>query len=312
LKELFPFQPTVPSSAQQPDTLAIIKQVREMQPDPLAILEQMKELITPAQPVPTDDFSRFEKFLSVADKLAGWRGGGSRRSRWDVGLDFARELGPTVLQPVLQLINNIMVLKSQANGVPRGTAPAPAPAPAAFDPYANPEMLKQHARAMNAQPAASPSQEPAMAGTASQPAAPAAGAPPQPPNELAALIQAYGGLILNHLNAGTPGYVFADWITGLLGTAMHVQIAAQGEPALLAALLAEPQISFYGEERLKTFVHEFIHYQEYDEAEESEDLLEPVPQPAQAQGMEPVPQSPQAHGIDTSKVYRPGRRERSS
>jgi hypothetical protein len=40
------------------------------------------------------------------------------------------------------------------------------------------------------------------------------------------------GLIINHLNAGTPGYVFADWITGLLGTGLHAQISAQGEPAL--------------------------------------------------------------------------------
>jgi hypothetical protein len=258
-----------------------------------------------------DEIDRLDRVLSFAQRLASLRmpNTGSR-SGWEVGLDYAKELGPSVVQPIVGLINNMMMLKSQANSASRtgsGTA-----APAVFDPYANPEMLKQHARTMNAQPTASPSQEPTMAGTASQPtmagtasqpAAPAAGAPPHPPNELAALIQAYGGLILNHLNAGTPGYVFADWITGLLGTAMHVQIAAQGEPALLAALLAEPQISFYGEERLKTFVHEFIHYQEYDEAEESEAVLEPVPQPAQPA---------QAHEIDTSKVYRPGRGERSA
>jgi hypothetical protein len=305
LKGLFPSQPAPPPPlpTSQPDTLEIIKHIRDLQPDPLAVMQQAKELFTPAepaQPAPTDDFARFERFLSVADRLAGWRGGGGRRSGWEVGLDFARELGPTVVQPVLQLINNVMVLKSQASGALRGTAPASAPAPAAFDPYANPEMLKQHARAVNAQPAASPSQEPTMAGTASQPAAPAAGAPPQPPNELAGLIQAYGGLILNHLNAGTPGYVFADWITGLLGTATHVQITAQGEPALLAALLAEPQISFYGEERLKTFVHEFIHYQEYQEEEEEEE-----PEPIE------VPVAKAAPAIDTSKVYRPGRGGRS-
>jgi hypothetical protein len=78
-------------------------------------------------------------------------------------------------------------------------------------------------------------------------------------------------LIVNHLNAGTPGYAFADWITGLLGNGIHAQITAQGEPALLAALLAEPQIAFYGEERLKNFVHEFIYYEQFQENEEPEE-----------------------------------------
>jgi hypothetical protein len=95
------------------------------------------------------------------------------------------------------------------------------------------------------------------------------------------------------------GYVFADWITGLLGTGIHVQIAAQGEPALLAALLAEQQIAFYGEERLKHFVREFIHYEKYQEEEEPEE-----PEPVEVPAAQAAPAPP----IDTSKVYRPGGR----
>jgi hypothetical protein len=67
------------------------------------------------------------------------------------------------------------------------------------------------------------------------PATVSANAPPA--NELAALIQNYGGLIVAHLNQGTPGFIFAEWITGLLGTGVHVQITSQGEPALVQALL---------------------------------------------------------------------------
>jgi hypothetical protein len=190
-----------------------------------------------------DEIDRLDKVLAFAQRLASIRMPNSRdRSGWETALDFAKEPGPTVVQPVLQLINNAMVLKSQANGAPRpasGMATVPIPTLAAFDPYASPEILRQHSQAMNVQettPAAA-SQGPATAfsqGSASQSAAPVAGTtaqtPPGPPpaNELVALIQAYGGLIITHLNQGTPGCIFAEWIRGLLGTGMHAHIVAQG------------------------------------------------------------------------------------
>src|SRR5215469_204241 len=79
LKEVFPqlFQPVAasspPASAQQLDPLALLKAMKDLQPDPpdppdpLAVMERAQKLFAP-QAATTDDFSRFEKFLSVADR----------------------------------------------------------------------------------------------------------------------------------------------------------------------------------------------------------------------------------------------------
>jgi hypothetical protein len=81
----------------------------------------------------------------------------------------------------------------------------------------------------------------------------------------------YAGLILGQLNMGAPGHVFADHVTALVGNGMHAQICAQGEPALLQALLAAPEISMFGESRLKKWVHEFVCFEEFLDAEEEDE-----------------------------------------
>src|SRR5215469_9907447 len=75
------FQPVAasspPTSAQQLDPLALLKAMKDLQPDPpdppdpLAVMERAQKLFVP-QAAANDDFSRFEKFLSVADS---WRDG---------------------------------------------------------------------------------------------------------------------------------------------------------------------------------------------------------------------------------------------
>jgi hypothetical protein len=191
-----------------------------------------------------------------------------------VALDFSRELGT----PILNLISNILVLRRQANSAAPGTTPGTVPAtPAmAFDPYRDTEALRQHARAMNAQPAASPSQGPTTAGTASQPGAPAAGtaqAPSAtaPPNELLLLLQNYGGLILNALNNGMPGYDFADCVARLVGTGTIAAIANHGEDLLSQSMLSLPEFQMFGESRLKKFAYEFVHFEELMDADEEDD-----------------------------------------
>jgi hypothetical protein len=142
--------------------------------------------------------------------------------------------------------------------------------PSSFDPYAHPELMRQFAQTMNAQAAAPPPAVPV--GTGVPPGAPPYPAPPAapPPDELGALLEIYGGLILGQLNMGTPGYVFADHITALVGNSMHAQICAKGEPALLEALLAVPEIGMFGEARLKRWVHEFVNFEEFLDAEETD------------------------------------------
>ena len=77
-------------------------------------------------------------------------------------------------------------------------------------------------------------------------------------------------------------------IVDLLGTATHAMIANQGEELLSATMLRIPEMSLFGESRLKQFIHEFVHYQEYFEQQEPDE--EPV--------MEP-------EIVDMPKIYRP-------
>lgn len=138
--------------------------------------------------------------------------------------------------------------------------PGAAPGAVAFDPYANPAAMAAHSRTVAQQ------QPPAPNGIPQPPQM-----PPAPPNDLAGLVQAYGGLVLQHLNMGTPGHVFGDNVVGLLGNATHVQICAQGEPALVQALMAVPEIGMFGQPRIEKFVNEFVHFQEFIDREEQED-----------------------------------------
>ena len=55
---------------------------------------------------------------------------------------------------------------------------------------------------------------------------------------------------------------------GLLGNATHAQICAQGQPALVKALMAAPEIAMFGESRITRFVSEFIRFEEFEDAEE--------------------------------------------
>jgi hypothetical protein len=299
-KELFPqlFQPAAasspPGSVSQPlDPLAFAKAMKDLQPDQMAMLAQAKEIFAAAQPA-ASGFAQFREVFGFARELLDGRGGGGRRNGWDVALDLTRELGPSVVQPVLQLINNIMVLRSQPNSAARApaagmSAAAGAGMPSAFDPYANPEALRQHARMMTNQPAAAASaQGPATAPNqaASEPAASPgspAGAAAQratAPNELLPLVQNYGGLIVNALNNGTPGYDFADYVARLFGTATHAMIAGHGEEPLCQSMLSVPELAMFGEGRVRKFVHEFVDYETYlenleggDEAGEGEHVI---------------------------------------
>jgi hypothetical protein len=116
VKGLLPPTAAPSSSDKASDTLAIIAALKNMQPPPqdlLAVLRQAKELFAPVTTVERghDDLARLDQILGFAQKLASIRAGGSR-SGWDVGLDFARELGPTVFQPLLNIVNSAMLLRA--------------------------------------------------------------------------------------------------------------------------------------------------------------------------------------------------------
>ena len=201
------------------------------------VLESRKE----PNPEGAGQFAQFQQMFNFAkDVMDLGRGGGGQRSGWDVGLDYAKELGV----PILQTINNLF---SMRNGNP--AAPITPNPTGAFDPYRDQAALRAHAASLKQPGQAPPGATP---GTAMPPA-----------NELTVLLQQSTALLVNALNNGTPGYAFADYFTGLMGTAPHAMISAQGEQALVTAALAIPELAMFGEPRLRTFAKEFINFEEF-------------------------------------------------
>jgi hypothetical protein len=248
-------------------------------------MARAKELFAPATgpEAPRNHIAELDQILGFAQKLASIQtANGAERGGWDVGLDFTKELGG----PLLQTLNNFMLLRSQP---PRGAMmqpPAPGgfpAAPAAFDPYANPEVLRQHARTLNNQPpGAAPTAIPpqpnqgssawaaaaaASVASSANPAQAPAGSTDGPqghaPNEITGLLMQSGGLVLAALNNGTLGSEFAVSVSELFGNGMIADIANYGEDVLTQTMLAFPEFARFGESRIRRFTHEFINYEQF-------------------------------------------------
>lgn len=222
-----------------------------------------------------DQFNQFREVFGFARELIQSNGSGGRRSGWDVAYDVGRDIGLPLIQTLGTTISNIMMLR-------RGGAAAPSvanPSPAAFDPYRDQNALRQHSQTVAAQQPQTPTPP-----TPQPPPPPAPMHPPgnpTTPNDLVNLFTQYGGIVINALNNGTRGFDFADYIAGLLGVATHAMIAGQGEDAIVTAMLSIPEMAMFGEARLRTFAHEFCHYQEFleDQSEEPDDSLEEEEKP---------------------------------
>ena len=151
IKELLP-NPAPPPPPDKSEVLELISALKGLQtapPDPLQLMATAKDLFAPAAgpEAPRNHIAELDQILGFAQKLASLRTGNSgERSGWDIGLDFAKELS----QPLIQLITNFMSLRmqSQRGAVPFGPGAFPAAPVGAFDPYANPELLRQHARGL--------------------------------------------------------------------------------------------------------------------------------------------------------------------
>lgn len=214
------------------------------------------------EPPPHDDLDRLDKILNIAERLRG----GGRRGPWDIGLDYAREVGV----PLITTIGNLIGMRRGVGPIPMPAAnPAAAvpngaaPPMAAFDPYANPAATRAYASSLANQPAAGNN----PIGTPPQPNPAPAGAS----NDLLVLLQSYSGMVLNALNNNVPGYDFADNIVRLLGAVPHAMISNYGEDAIVQSMLLLPEVAMFGEIRLRRFTNEFIHYQEIlDEQERQE------------------------------------------
>jgi hypothetical protein len=280
------FLPKESRGSEQSETLAIIAAIKDMQPrvqNPLEVLSQAKELFAAPTQQEKNHLAELDQILGFAQKLASLRVGGGERSGWELGLDYVRELSPSILG----IINNAMMLRMGTAGMAQ---PAPGVPPSAsgfgvFNPY-DQAAMREHLRRtnMNAQAAATGAPSATPPGTQAATAAPPANAargPAEAPdgtqgsNEILALIGQYGGLSVNALNIGASGADFADNISQLFGAGTVIVIANHGEDSLLRTMMSVPNLAMFGEGRLREFVHEFVHFEEILEAGEE---IEPEPE----------------------------------
>jgi hypothetical protein len=91
------------------------------------------------------------------------------------------------------------------------------------------------------------------------------------------LLQNYGGLVLQSLNRGTPGFEFADSVARLFGNAAHAQVANHGAEVLAQSMAMIPELAVFGPIRLRRFSDEFVNYEQFleqdDEVDGDEDAL---------------------------------------
>lgn len=234
-----------------------------------ALMERVFQNQKPPQSDMTAGFTQFREVFAFARDLmdSGPRAG--RRTGWDIGYDIAKDIGLPALQTIGAAVTNIMALQRGALPVAPGAPGAP-PVPVAFDPYANPAAARAYAGTLpQQQPPPQPPPPPAPP-AANPIVTPPPGGMSMPDAELVGLFQTYGNLVVTALNNGTPGYEFADHLCALFGNATHAMVTNKGEETLAGAMLALPEIAMFGEQRIRLFVHEFVHFEEFGPEGESE------------------------------------------
>jgi hypothetical protein len=254
---------SIVSSSKPNDATDLYKSMIEMQDRNnkayMSLFEKLAEK-KEAEEKGDDDLAKLEKLMNVASRLAEMGPRGGRRGWAEIALDAGREIGV----PLLGTIQNIFALQK---GQPAAAAQAVPQRMPGFDPYARPDLGRQAAQQMAAQnPPPQPQPNPAPV---PQPAPPVAGQA-NAPAELVTTLQTYGGVVLGALNSGQGGAVFADNLVNMFGAATHASIANFGIEAMVASMLAVPQIALFGEPKLRQFAFEFVNFEEILEQEEEE------------------------------------------
>lgn len=207
-----------------------------------------------------DEMTRFNSMLDMVSKVSELTGRGGRRSGWDVGLDYVREIVPPVMGTLQQILPWMRRGPTAAPAAAGQTAPA---MPAVFDPYQNPAAMRAYSEQMRNPPPATAQPQPGAPGTAAAPG-------PPPPSELAGVLRQYSAIVVNAMNNGTDGADFADWLTGLLGAQTHALLSQPGEEILTGTMMQIPEIAIFGAVKLRAFAHNFCHYEEVLDAREKQ------------------------------------------
>lgn len=235
-------------------------------------MEMFKMMLEANKPAPDTDVDKLTKMYTLAQQIFGDRPT-SRRTGWDIGYDIARDVALPAINSIGSIFTNIMALRRGGTGpAAPGATPAPSAVPVSFDPYRDRDAAAAYAASIRNQAPPPTAAAPAPAAAPPPPTTQTAPPPAGSPNaQVLEIFQNYGQLVLNAINNATPGWIFADNLVGLLGTATHAMIAQHGEPALVAAMKSIPEFAVFGDARLTTFVHEFINFEDYGDYAETDD-----------------------------------------
>lgn len=216
---------------------------------------------------PEEKKSEIEKLKELLELVKLVKGGGSTSSprEWpDIALDFAKELGV----PLLTTINNLFSLKKGGAQAPLQTTP-PIQMPTAI-----PQGVATGVADINSN---------MNPGNISN----------QNLNQLLPIINQFGGMIITKIQNGVKGWEFAEDLVRFYGPAPHAMVSKFGVDGVLSTFKQLPEFwqqlePIWGEAYLKTWVEEFIGYEEIlasmekEEAEMDKEVEETLAEDAAA------------------------------
>ena len=197
-----------------------------------------------------DGLGSLDKVLALADRINEGRGGGSgKRSTGEVILDGVEKLAV----PALTLISNILAARSGKGqavtiepNVPTQQQPTNVTTMPrqASDMYRNPALAKADPEDMNT------------------PSAPQIDAGMQ---MIVQLINQFGGLMLQNMQAGKDGWEVAEMAAGLYGVQVKAAIESlktEGVDKVVAVMMTNAQFAELGQAYLLKWVNEFLNYEQ--------------------------------------------------
>ena len=267
-----------------PVFMQLITQMMTMQDNNhKATLEMIKEM-KQGKSGGDDTLGGLEKAMSIFEMMNNIRGDSGPRGGWDIALEAAKEIGLPVLQNIMQLYAISKGAPPQAGPTPPPTNPGSKVQPINGKQITTGDLARQAARE-------AATQKPAMMQPeVVQPEVINPTEPDPVSQQLQMLLQSAGGMIVEFMKQGRDGVDLAENVVSLYNKMVHAQISSHGEERLFNEIKAFPelwnQLSIYGEEKVKLFVHEFVNFEDllandpnYQPEEFDEDPIEVTTKP---------------------------------
>lgn len=231
----------------------------------ITVLKETKEKPEPGEKI----LDSVETAMTIMERLNAISGGGGKRSGWDTGLEYAKELG----LPLFNAISQIYTVYKMGKPMDSTIVQQGQPAKPSGKTISGMEAAANAARiAAGQKPAMYKGETETIPNPPTEPQVEVL--PDEETQRLIQLLQPAAGPILKYMADGRSGAELALAIIDMYGAPSHVMLANFGEEKILGAVKGIPQfwqnLEVYGEERVKQFLTEFIHYEEFIDEEPEE------------------------------------------